>query len=334
MKYINVHNFAKAQLKHCLIVIALLVFVGCQSSNDTNDNIYTDVYSIYVTGKDVYAVGSVCQGTSETDVPTLWKNGIAQPVGEMGNFNKASSVFVANNDVYVTITEEHNKAILWENGKRQVLWNGVANCVFVNGKDVYVVGECENAPVLWKNGIMQLLGLSGSAESIVVNGNNVYVAGYMGDCFNSNAVYWKNGEIEYLGQGSANSICVANNGDVYVAGTINMNTAALWKNGLLSWTEKQYTSHAYSITTTNNGKVVISGDAWNSPPGWMSVVWIDGICYNVYDKMRNQAMSVIADGNSIYIGGNGKGDLWSVWKYDGIDSFKTNNLKRVQPSNQ
>ena len=33
--------------------------------------------------------------------------------------------------------------------------------------------------------------------------------------------------------------------------------------------------------------------------------------------MRNQAMSVFAYGKSVYIGGNGEGNLWSVWKYDG-----------------
>lgn len=318
-----------------LYVVVAITFVGCRLGNNkgnsgNNESVYTDVYSVYVVADDVYAAGSICQGTSETDVPTLWKNGIAQSVGEMGNFNKASSVFVANNNVYVTVTEDHDKAILWENGQRNVLWNGNANCVFVDEGNVYVAGSWNGASVLWKDGNMQVLAYSGSAESVVVHNNTVYVAGYIGDAFGGEVALWVDGEMYNLGRGQARSVFVTDGGDVFIAGNVNMNTAALWKNGELWWTENSYTSHAYSMTITNDAKIVVSGDAWVPSSGWVAAIWVDGIFSKVDDKMRNQAMSVVSDGDCLYIGGNGNGRLWSVWQCDGKNIYNADKFKRVK----
>ena len=330
----------------------------------TNDKIYTDVYSVFISGNDVYAVGSLCtDGSSLTDVPTLWINGVAQTIGNMGNFNRATSVFVEKNDIYIAISEKDSipnnqdededdyidlgfedidisgsdetpelnydpKAILWKNGVRQLMWNGVAECVYVSDKDVYVVGEMDQAPVLWNNGNLQVLASNGSALSVIVHGDDVYVAGYLGSIFNGEAVLWKNGEMSYLGKGLARSVYIANNGDVYVAGTINMNNAALWKNGVLIWSEQTYVSDAYSMTITDNGKIIIGGNAYIS--GWDAVVWVDGTRYDFDDKIKYQVSSVVADGDNIYVGGDGKGDLWPVWKYEEKSGYNADNLKRVK----
>lgn len=359
------------------LFMMVILFSSGQSINQFNDNTYTDVYAICVLDKDVYAVGSVCQGTSETDAPTLWKNGVVQKIGNMGNFNKATSVFVSGNDVYVTISETDSipdnqykddpddielggvdgfelvedieisvssyeevephyfpKAILWKNGERQFLWKGTANGIYVVGEDVFVVGEMDENPVLWKNGNLQILASNGSAESIVVHGTDVYVVGYIGNVFNGEAVIWKNGEMTSFGRGLARSVFVADNGDVYVAGTFNMNNAALWKNEELLWTENTYTSNAYSMTMAKDGKIILSGDALSPSLGWIAVVWIDGICSRVDDKMRNQAQSVVVDGSLIYVGGSGKGDAWPVWKYEGeTTGFSSSSLNRAGSSN-
>ena len=117
-----------------LLVLFAFVFTSCQSKT----NRYTSVYSIFLSGEDVYAVGSVCSGDSRTDVPVLWKNGELQKIGSMGNFNHATSIFVSGEDVYATITDsENNRAYLWKNGTKTPLGSNRTNCVFVGGKFVH-----------------------------------------------------------------------------------------------------------------------------------------------------------------------------------------------------
>lgn len=70
---------------------------------------------LFICEDDVYIAGSICEGTSMTDCPTLWKNGIPQSIGEIGNFNNASSVFVDGNDIYAAINE-NDIGYLWKNG--------------------------------------------------------------------------------------------------------------------------------------------------------------------------------------------------------------------------
>jgi hypothetical protein len=360
-------------MKKCFFLFVpaiLFVCFDCIGQSVVENEIYTDVYSVFVSGKDIYAVGNLCtDGTSVTDVPMLWKNGQAQKIGNMGNFNRATSVFVLGNDVYISISETDSvpenyhdndsdelllddvelvedielsvsgeevetnynpRALLWKNGERQLLWNGVAECVCVVEKDIYVVGEKDKQPVLWKNGNLQVLASSGSATSIVVHGKDVYIVGYLGSIFNGESVIWKNGEMTNLGRGLAHSVHITDNGDVYVAGTINMNNAALWKNGELWWTESFYSSNAYSMTMTDDGTIIISGNTWVPSSGWDAALWINGSYFGVDDKMRYQANTTIADGDDVYIGGDGKGSLWPVWKFNRKTEFDADKLKRVE----
>ena len=322
-----------------LFAVAIIVYVLCyhNSNNQKNKTLkYSDIQALFVSGNDIYGVGSAGEGTSETDVPTLWKNGVAQKIGNMGNFNNASSVFVSGDDVYVTINDRNShQALLWKNGESQLLAEGLdaeANCVFVYGKDVYVAGQKDGCPTVWKNGIPNILGESGSAESVVVKDGKVYMVGYIGEFYSGDAflyvalnssdtMVWN---LEMMNR--ANSVFVADNGDIYVAGMAN-DEAVLWKNGDIIDLGGTGKGSAESVAVNNTGDIVVTGIALN--PNSNAVVWVNGKRTQVNDVLGYQAMTVVTDGSSFYIGGCGKDGQWSVWKYDGKSDFSLDNLVRV-----
>lgn len=246
-------SFFKKSNQIALLAFFCLVFLFGFNSNSENkdevstvsdDKIFNDVNAIYVSGNDVYAVGSMCSGTSETDVPTLWKNGVAQKIGSMGNFNRATSIFVSEKDIYVTISEQDSsKVYLWKDGDKQILPIKEANRIVATDENAYI-STFATKTVLWKNGERQHLG-DFSANYVFVDGNDVYLAGSKND----SVAIWKNGKVESLGKkGFSNSIIVRD-GDVYVLGneiqmtqvkingslhSVDMTYPCLWKNGELT----------------------------------------------------------------------------------------------------
>ena len=142
-------------------------------------------------------------------------------------------------------SEEYERAILWKNGTRQVLFDNQtgeaeARSVFVSGKDVYAAGNKYNSDaVIWKNGQMQELArpegcLKTRAYSVFVAGNDVYVAGEASyedkpvDTYKP--ILWKNNVPTVLDAdyGTAYTVFVAGT-DVYVGG--QGKTCSVWKNG-------------------------------------------------------------------------------------------------------
>lgn len=315
---------------------AIVLFLRHSHNSTENgqygDRLYTDIYSVIVSGNDIYAVGSTCTGSSETDIPTLWINGQPQAIGNEGNFNKATSVFVAGNDVYVTINESNtNQAFLWKNGESQLLAEGIeseANCVYVDGDDVYVAGQKDGCPTLWKNGVPETLGESGAALTVLVRNNGVYVAGYLGSYFSGEAflyVFLNNVDVlaYNLEMTQAKSIFVTDDGKVYVAGKVN-NNAAVWENGNLKILGE---GSAESVAVNNAGTIVVTGITCN--PTSSAVVWVNRQFTQVDNVLGYQSMSVVTDGKSFYIGGCSKDGIWAVYEYDGTSAFRTDNLTRV-----
>ena len=143
--------------------------------------------SIFVSDKDVYVAGyetSVAANGNYVEgyVATYWKNGKAFHLSEKTKTNYATSVFVANGDVYVAGYErqiETGKDIAkyWKNGEEFRLTDGTfhgrANAIFVHQTDVYVAGEINPEPDIMK--------LATSETGI-----------------NKIAVYWKNGKLVAL----------------------------------------------------------------------------------------------------------------------------------------
>ena len=204
--------------------------------------------SIAVVGNDIYVAGTRHELVWHDYAAKYWKNGQAISLGDAAG---ATSVAVAGSNVYVAGWKWEPSgsgavavAKYWKNGQAVSLTDGsrqaFANCIIVNGSDVYVAGQesVNSIPYgyiakYWKNGVAVSLTNASSdawANSISLVGNDVYVAGYE----NGIAKYWKNGQSVSLSQGNATSIAVVGS-DVYVAGYLHQgqgnSIAKYWKNG-------------------------------------------------------------------------------------------------------
>lgn len=233
----------------------------------------------------------------------------------MGNFNSATSVFVDGKDIYVTITEpEQNRALLWKNGKSELLGNQEANSVAVKDGKVYVVGKNDDKPTLWINGAPSYLSDNeGSAESICLNGEDIYIAGYIGDYSFSQATIWKNGIKESLSENRSRAQDVIIDGDnIYVAGEENEN-ATLWINGK-SKTLSFNKSSAYSVAVFDRTVYVTGIKGFNKKGSPIYGIWKDGVLQNVSDEMRDQISSVKIFKDKVYFSGSSKKKkpLWTI----------------------
>jgi hypothetical protein len=213
-------------------------------------------HSIFVSGADVYIVGSVATMNRDREIEyhaTLWKNGVAQtlPIG-----SRANSVFVSGSDVYVIGQRQ-----LWLNGTVHLISNEVSNAIslFVRGNTSFIVGEefavtsrsgaitrGTRRYTLWRDGISQTLPNNFIPESVFASGEDVFVSGNIDlgtdrtGFRNTNASIWKNGELQTLSRNLsvANGVFVSGT-DVYVAGYERVQVfavatfrATIWKNGV------------------------------------------------------------------------------------------------------
>ena len=296
------------RLLYIITIVAVVLLTGCKAKT-----MYNDGEDVFVSDNNVYVVGSTCEGTSLTDVPTLWINDEPQSIGRMGNFNKATSVFVDGSDVYVTVNErEQGRSFLWKNGTVQELGTKDANSVFVANGNVYVAGKEHDCPVLWINGELTYLSTQGgAANSVYVSGNDVYVAGYMGDYFSGTVVVWINGVENQLGsRGSANCV-VVDNEHIYVAGEEHGN-AALWVDGECQILSNEK-STAYSVAVSD-GDVYVTGIGGFPDGSPKYGVWKNGIRQYVSDDMRDQILSVKINNGNVYLSGSRVAEipLWVV----------------------
>lgn len=293
-----------------LSLFVLTSLMGCKEKD-----YYCSGKDISVVDNNVYIVGYICQRTSETDIPTLWINGESQAVGQMGNFNRATSVFVDGSDIYVTVTEyDQDRAFLWKNGDVQLLGNQSANSVVVNDGNVYVVGQDNNRPTIWTNGTPEPLSYKeGEAKSIFVDGKDIYVVGYTGEYFNGTATLWKNNiEVKMSESISHAEDIVIIGDDIYIVGDEN-NHATLWLNGnsqYLSYDE----SYAYSVAVSDNTVFVTGIRGFNYKGSPEYGIWRNGNILDVSEDMRDQIVSVKISNDKVYFSGSSKNmvPLWTI----------------------
>ncbi|MCL2416377.1 MAG: hypothetical protein FWD02_00375 [Bacteroidales bacterium] len=192
-------------------------------------------------------------------IPTLWKNGVTQHLTDTSNRGTATSVFVANGNVYVAGTVEKANvgtvATVWKNGVMQHLteFRSAANSVFVHENEVFVVGHVREFATLWRSGVENLIygTPSTSATSVFVSNGDVYVAG--GFMHGSSSIgfhprFWKNSIVQDLpfnriNDGRTRSVFVVGN-DVYVIGSEEnaFVNARLWRNGVVQSPFNSYNS--------------------------------------------------------------------------------------------
>lgn len=302
--HIRKNDFFKS-LKYFLFIGLTLSSVSCKKT------LYSAADGLFICEDDVYIAGSICEGTSMTDCPTLWKNGIPQSIGEIGNFNNASSVFVDGDDIYAAINE-NDIGYLWKNGDKIDIHADDVNSLFVYEGKVYVAGKMNDKPTLWIDGHPKYLATtSGSAEKIYVYNGDVYVTGYFGSILgNSSAFLWKNGNLYELADSGEAYDIIFNNGKMYIAGVMN-NYATLWIDGdpVILENEK---STAYSVAIFKDD-VYVGGLGFDSTGRSCSRLWKNGAITHGHIDMGYQIKALASTSDTLYIAGTGK-DMVPIWK--------------------
>ena len=201
-----------------------------------------NVYSIVVSGNDLYLAGEIFPGYA----PGYWLNGTwnGLPTPPGSDVAQAYSLAVSGTDVYAAGWKDSNGAALpgyWLNGTWVDLplpsgsVGGLVESIVVSGSDVYAAGFADasgaayaGSPGYWLNGSWVGLALptgltEGAVTSLVVSGTDVYAAGFSQS---ANAIvpgYWLNGTwvgltVPLGSDGGAVTSLVLSDGKVYVAG--------------------------------------------------------------------------------------------------------------------
>jgi hypothetical protein len=204
---------------------------GYKNSLGTTTNGNGNANAVVVSGTDVYVVGRI------GFTAKLWKNGVLTNLTNGLFSSDAKAITVVGNDVYIAGFDfDDNEIVMWKNGVRSVVANGVPLTyngmgIGVSGNDVYICGNIDYHAYVWKNGVSTKLSDSSSSFvfGLFMAGTDVYIAGTE----NGKAVYWKNGIKTVLSTQSSFAYGIAVSGtDVYVVGNENWNTAVYWKNGV------------------------------------------------------------------------------------------------------
>lgn len=311
-----------------LWALALLGVAGCQSGP--------------AAPPDVYVAGYVFDGGGLFDAgvqyATVWKNGVAQRLGDASGNSIATAVALRGDDVLAVGCGPLGPT-LWTNGVAEALGtstaDGCAEDVAVSGGDVYVAGWEGVHAMLWKNGVGEPLAGDGSrdARAVTLAGPDVYVAGWgmettllPGNVSFSTQVakLWKNGAPTTLSDGLSPAIAdgVAVDGaDVYVVGFEivgadagapgGYNVAAVWKNGAVQYLT-DFTAKAADVAAAG-GDVCVVGAVATQRSG-AAAVWRGGARQDLTDGAAPAFAEAVAVSRSgTYVAGH-EGDHPMLWK--------------------
>ncbi|WP_222982846.1 Ig-like domain-containing protein [Flagellimonas meishanensis] len=271
---------------------------------------------------DVYVVGFQYDGNVE--VATLWKNGVAYPLGNAMEDSQAFSVWVDQGDVYVAGQESINgivKAQLWVNGNPTNPINGQLSSDFYavvkEGNNIYTGGgEFENGisvAKLWVNGVENVYsnGINHAhIWDVFVSAQNVYAAGSRVSNGNDLACFWINGVQTDLTMGLTNAngrSIYSENNNIYIAGNEIVNntiTARLWTNGMPA-TLSQQSGSCEAVVMANNNLYVVGYEFIN---GYMrATLWTNGVPLHLQGgDITSWGHSVFVHGSDVYVAGQSR----------------------------
>lgn len=324
-----------------LVSALLLALSACQREGDGGQAyLSTD---IYIAGERDF-------------VPCIWKNRIPCkldfPADQLGY---ALSLFVSGDNVHAAgcvmyPLRSYGAPLYWKDGARVDLplnpgdMGGVANGIWVAGKDIYVSGFRAvdyyrfstrlllAIPCYWKNGVLVSLpvlsdDVGGRAESIFISGDDVYLAGWVVDESGNFHLpcYWKNGQRVGLGMpgtcrsGAAHSLFVMN-GDVYVSGTVLSESwvsfPGYWANG--TWTELGKIDAGESGWTSGlfvDGRDVhVCGATCNTDNEAVPCIWTNGVRLDLPASPDSRALKVQVFAGDVYVVGNDGSKGPCYWK--------------------
>lgn len=189
-------------------------------------NKYSEITDMFIYNDDFYLIGF--SGFEFNDIDFYTINDSINILWD-GHDNIVTSIFANEDGVYVSGMDELG-AKYWKNGISYRLPSNSpyadANKIFVNNKDIYVVGadfhESYYYAVYWKNGERIKLSDSNSyAKSIAFDGNDIYIGGIETSNKFSKIVIWKNGLATYFepeGQNQRLHDILIHNGELFTSG--------------------------------------------------------------------------------------------------------------------
>lgn len=242
-------------------------------------------------------------------------------------------------------------AKLWKNTVATDLTTGassgrvVAVDVFVNGKDVHIIGDdysddTHSRAVYWKNGVPTYLtgsNINSYAHSVVVtSASDVYVGGNYYDLStppgSSNIItYWKNGikqtDITDGSQFASSSALDASDTDVVIVGQDGPNgPTKYWKNGVPTTLNSSLNQTTFGWGIKLNGTdVYVAGEIRVAPGSSQTnpTYWLNGIgttlsSFPANSPGRSFAYSIAISGSDVYFGGT----MWLDNSFTGVSYWK------------
>ncbi|MFT3825159.1 MAG: hypothetical protein QM731_14655 [Chitinophagaceae bacterium] len=257
--------------------------------------------SVFVSNGKVYVAGyessKLATAGYYSKVAKLWINNVATTLAD-GSL--ATSVYVSENDVYVTGSSNDANTMVWKNGVGTALSGSGAQdypptSIFVSNRDVYVTGEGYPSNTLQNKWFMQL----DSNKTYLTDNLFLFINGSFTYGFPYHiGVIWKNGVADnpvlhqdYSALTYASSVFV-NGGDVYIAGG-NQQTgvATLWKNGVnTDLTTYPNLSFAYSVFVSGS-YVYVAGTGLDAKGKRVATLWKNGVATNLGNS-DNDASSI------------------------------------------
>ncbi len=290
----------KNEIWLCTLIIMgfVLIFTNSCKKDENNSNSNPNSNTTFPKSD---IVGYEFNG--KMNVAEYWKDGVATSLSDGVKNEEALSVFVSGTDVYAAGFEDDTVGSLYDDPtKMPKYWkNGVAvplNVIYFGGA---------------------ISGTNGIANSIFVQGGNVYVVGYEedGSCNDYAAAIWENSGAPVIlsnpdnEDAQANSVFVTEGGDVYVAGVRGVvgsenNQATIWFNGVESAiTDGSNNDEAYSVFVSGSDVYVCGGEFNSSTSNWTAVYWKNGVITYLTDGSEfAQANSIYVSGNDVYVAGD------------------------------
>ncbi|NOS93087.1 MAG: hypothetical protein HOP30_14285 [Cyclobacteriaceae bacterium] len=259
-------------------------------------SVNTSVYSITVSGNDVYIAGARGENA------VYWKNNTMTTIPNDANtsWTTAYEVEVKNYDVYVLLYGlggPSNFVKYLKNGVATECSNGQpTDMAIAETNDVYISGNTNDRAGFWKNGVWSYLTeLNSRATAVKVVGTDIYFSGFYYDNLKGwMPVYWKNGTMVAVDtvSGMVEDMEVVN-GDVYMTGYSNQNGggAAYWKNTtLVSLDLAGFTAtDSYGIAV-RNGDVYVTGRDYTANK---TLLWKNGKLVKPFDGTSSDSFSAL-----------------------------------------
>lgn len=299
---------------------------------------------IFVYNSDIYSISSemmlekIGEASISVGKAVYYKNNQKYYLETERNYSSAESIYIDKGDVYV-VGEEYNlgtgleidsRAVYWKNGKKNnITVNNtdsnenhiIANAIYVENGNIYILGTESGIPKYWING-----------ESFQINGNpNIMIL---------DSIFVYNGDVYIIGSENSGEKYIGRNGNERYK-----KVAKYWKNGIgKNLSDGKNEAHTTDIFVNSTGVYITGVEETGKPyilPEYYDdydfdykkvyqneptiKLWINDREYK-FEEGVSSSNRIFLDNNNIYIFGY-KDDVPVIWK-----NFTMQNISNITKS--